>query len=117
MSKYSIVAVPTTMVDLLWHQMEQFIQLVVDVSHDEITCDSVKSAAKAGDLLLVPICDGPVIIAVNVLEIRTFESGKKVLCIPVVGGTNMMEWKDEFLTYMHSIARDFGCTELRGFAG
>ena len=114
--KLHIVAIPANMIEMLWDKVETHIQSVVNVSHGELTCESSKERAMSGDVLLVAICDGTDIIAVNILEVRVFDSGKKALCIPIVGGSRMSEWKYDFLKYAHQIARDFDCEELRGFA-
>jgi hypothetical protein len=111
-----LVAIPTNMVDVMWDKIVPYIDIVVELSHGELESESTKLKAIDGEILLVAVCDGTDIIAVNILEVRIFESGKRAMCIPVVGGTRMAEWKYDFLKLAHQLARDFNCEELRGFA-
>lgn len=108
--------VPVTLVEVLWAQMEPHLQRVVDVAHDEVTLESVKNRLLRADSVAVVVCLEEDIVAVNLLEIRTFDSGVKAMYIPVVGGNYMDEWADQFLEIAKAIAKDFGCRELRGLA-
>ena len=111
-----IIAIPANMVDFLWDKIKPHIELVVELSQGELDVYKTKEKAKLGDLLFIAICDGSNIIATLVLEVRIFDSGKRVLCLPIIGGTRMTEWKQDFLKLAHQIARDFNCEELMGFA-
>ena len=81
MSKYIIAAIPITLVEVLWGRVEPILQRVVDVSHGEITTESVKQKVLLGNTLLIAICKGEEIIAINTIETRTFDSGRKVLFV------------------------------------
>jgi hypothetical protein len=116
MVNYQITPVPQTLIEFLWPQIEGFIQSVVDVSHDEVTVESIKSRLIEGSSLLLVTSRLGEIIAATMIEIRTFDSGIKALYIPVVGGTEMDNWSDQFFRIVHAIAKDFGCRELRGLA-
>lgn len=113
---YVIAAIPPTLIDVVWSECVKYVQDVVDVSHDEITVDSVKQRCLDGHSLLLIVSRQGEIIAVNLLELRTFDSGIKALYVPVVGGTDMDIWMDQFLDVVKAIAKDFGCRELRGLA-
>jgi len=113
---YVIAAIPITLIEPLWHKFEPLVQLVVEVAHGEITTAGVKRRALIGETLIVAVCKGTEIIAVNILDIMEFDSGLRALYIPVVGGTEMDMWLDQFFLVAKAIARDFNCTELRGLA-
>jgi hypothetical protein len=113
---YLISAIPPTLVDVVWSECIPYIQAVVDVSHDEITLNSVKSRCLKGDSLLLVTSKNGEIIGATLLEIRTFDSGVKAMYIPVVGGTEADMWMDQFFDVVKAIAKDFGCRELRGLA-
>lgn len=117
MDNYCIfAAVPITLVDFLWSKMEPYLINVVEVSHNEITLDSLKNRLLSGDTMAVLVISDKEIIAVNMLEIRIFDSGIRAMYIPVVGGTNMDKWADRFLEFAKAVAKDLDCTELRGLA-
>lgn len=116
-SKYNIVAIPTNMVDMLWTKLEPLLQLVADISpKNEFSLEHVKERAKKGDTLIIAVCLAEDIIAALTLEVMIFPAGKKSLCLPMIGGEFMEEWMLDFLDLAKAIAKDFNCTELRGFA-
>lgn len=113
---YVMALVPITLIEVLWEQMEEHLQRVVDVAHDEITLSSIKQRLQTGESLAVAVCLEESIVAVNLLEVRVFDSGVRAMYIPVVGGNYMDEWADQFLDVAKAIAKDFNCRELRGLA-
>jgi len=116
MSNITIAAVPQTLIEVIWDRVEELLQRVVNVSHGELTLELIKKNLIKGDYLLITIAKGKDIIAVNILEIRTFQSGIKALYIPITGGDDLDEWMPRFLELAEGIARDYRCTEMRGLA-
>ena len=116
MSRYIMGLVPIPLLEVLWDKMEPHIQRVVNVAHGEVTLLSVKNRLLTGTSLAVVVCLDEDIVAVNLLEIRVFDSGIRSMYVPVVGGNYMDEWADQFLEIAKAIAKDFNCTELRGLA-
>ena len=115
MDDFVIGAVPATMIDLVWDRVEPLIRMVEEKS-DDVCSDVVKSNLKNGDQLLVTISCGAKILAINVLDVRTMDTGVKVLYIPITAGSDMEDWLERFLEIATAIAKDYGCTELRGLA-
>lgn len=113
---YKIAAIPIPLVDVLWETIEPILQRVVDVAHDEINCESIRQRVLRGDVLLLVICKGEEIIAVNTAEVRIFDTGKRALYIPIVGGDELDGWMHQFLEVAKSIAIEYKCEELRGLA-
>ena len=115
-SNYTIAACPCTIIDLIWDKVKHILELPINLSHGEATLTSTYNKLKSGESLLITISDKDVVIAVCTIEVRTFESGIKALYIPLIGGKNMNLWMDRFIEIAKGIAKDFGCTELRGIA-
>lgn len=113
---YTVALVPIPMLDIIWSEVECYLQGVVDVAHDEVTLESIKERLYLGKSLLMVIHKGGDILSAILLEIVTFDSGVKALFLPVVGGTEMDEWLDQGLEVVKAIAKDYGCRELRGLA-
>ena len=111
-----VSAVPYTMIDLIWDRVEPLIRSVEALAPEDISTPLVKDNLRLGRNLLVCISRGSEVIAVNVLDVRTMDSGIKVLYIPITAGDCMDEWLDNFLDVAKAIAKDYGCTELRGLA-
>ena len=110
--------IPINLVRTLWPQLLPLVQLVVDASAGEITCDSVMKKAMSGECSLVAVIrtDSGVIVALNTIEVCTYDSGMKALLIPIVGGTEAFEWGPDFLAECNQLAKAIGCTEMRGFS-
>jgi len=104
------------MLDLLWHQIEPLLQLAVDTSEGETTTEDIYIKTRNGDVLILCMCDGPIIDAVLTLQVITYLNGKRALCMPMVGGKYLDEWMNEGMEVVLQIARDMKCEEVRGYA-
>ncbi len=111
-----IAAVPSNMINIIWDKVEPLLEMVVRKSPEDIVAEVTKEELLKGALLLVTISRGTDIIAVNVLDVRTLDSGIKVLYIPITAGSEMDLWIDRFLEIATAIAKDYNCVELRGLA-
>lgn len=114
--EYIISAIPVEMIDPIWPMAEPHLQKVVDVAHGEVTLESLKMRFLSLSAILLTINKGLNIVAVNSLEIRTFDSGVRAMFIPVTGGSELDGWYNQFMEVAISIAKEHGCTELRGLA-
>ena len=111
-----ISAVPSNMVDLIWDKVIPHIEKPIALSHGEVTLSSIKQRLLLGEAMLVIVCRKSDIIAVNTVEVQVAESGLRTLAIPLTGGSEMEKWMDRFLEIVKAIAKDLGCSELRGIA-
>ena len=116
MSDLTISTVPPNLIDVMWSKLRPHLELVIDRAPDEVSLETVKAKLKKGDAMIITISDGETVVAVNTLEVQIFETGHKVLFIPMTGGERMEEWLDRFLDMAHAVARDLKCHELRGMA-
>ena len=116
MSEHYIAAVPVEMIDLVWDKVEPLVESVIAVSGGEVTTESTYKSLKQGVSLLVLICKGSEITAINTVEIRTLDSDMKVLYILLVSGSELDEWIDLFLEWVERLGKMNGCEELRGIA-
>lgn len=112
---FIIGAVPATMINLIWDKVKPLIDLVVDKS-DDVDVTIVKERLESGENMLVAIMRDQDIIAVNVLDIRLTDTGIKYLSIPITGGSELDAWVGDFLQIAEAIAKDYGCSEIRGVA-
>ena len=111
-----ISMIPVPLVDVVLPICEGYIKDVIKRAENDISMEVIRNQLKKGETLLVTISEGSEIIAVNILETREFETGHKVLLIPITAGTRMSEWLDDFLRLAHQLAKDSGCKELRGIS-
>ena len=116
MSDLKMGVVPYTMIDLVWDRVLPVIQLAADKAPEDVCCQVIYDELANGAKLLVAISRGAEIIAVNVLDMRTLDTGIKILYIPITAGKEMDLWLDHFLVLAKDIAKAHNCVELRGLA-
>ena len=114
--EFKFVCVPVDLVEVLWDKIEPHVQRVVDASAGEITNETTKNKALQGRGMFILVTMGAEVVAVNMVEVETYESGLKALLIPVVGGHEAFLWGPAFLEFAEVIAASSGCSEMRGFS-
>ncbi len=112
--KLNMCVVPSAMVDLVWDKCIPHLERAIDRSPNDISLESIKNKIISGTTWLFIISEGSEVIGVNVCEIHTYETGYKVLYIPITAGSRLDEWMEDSLKIANRIALDFGCKELRG---
>lgn len=112
----TITTVPCAMINFIWNKIIPFIRMVEEKSPEDIVAEEVKKRLLNNDQLLVIIYRNSDIIAINVLQITTLDTGNKILYVPITAGAEMELWLDEFLKIAIAIAKDYNCIELRGLA-
>jgi len=116
MSKYIVSPVPIQLVDYLWSAIENHLARVVAIAEDEISLSSIHDKIISGKTLLLVVInrDTNIIVSAIVVEKITYENGMSALVMPIVGGDEMDGWLEQSLEVAKGIAKDIGCTELRG---
>lgn len=112
----TITTVHSSMINIIWDKVEPLIKMVEQKSPEDIVSEVTKQELIKGNLVLVTISRGSDIIAIHILDVRTLDSGIKVLYIPIIAGSEMELWMDDFLEILVAIAKNYGCAELRGLA-
>ena len=104
------------MLPFVWDECKKHLQKACDRSHGDVTLPGIYSRLMSGDNLLVITRDGTEVIAACTLQVQTNDSGTKYLYIPCVAGDRMDEWMDQFIVVAMAIAKDMGCSQLRGMS-
>lgn len=115
-NKLQITAVPIDMVEMIWDPCETLLQTIADRAPRDVSIEKAYNSIRAGKMLLTVVSDQGKIIALNVLDVRTNETGYRYLMIPLTAGERMDEWLDDFMQLAYSIARARDCAALRGMA-
>lgn len=116
MSDYKIVALPTSLVPVLWEQIAPHLEKVIPLANEEVTLEGVKLALLSGREMALLICRDEHVVAVHTLEVKYFDTGLRVLFINLIGGSEMDNWFEQYVLVMRAIAKDLNCTEVRGCA-
>lgn len=110
-----IYAIPPSLIRGLWPQMEKFLKPVIAKSYGEVTLDGIYSRLLDGTEIAVGVFDTDMhMVAVCILGISEFETGKRVLQMPYCGGVNMTSWLQEGFKVIKQIAKEQNCTHIRG---
>jgi len=116
MSEYNFTVVPMNLILVLWDQLVPHLFPVVEVGNGEITLESIKARAMSNSSIIITVTLDDEIVAVTTAEVVTYDSGLRSLLIPVIGGKGLFDWGEDWWSMHVALAKDLGCTELRGLA-
>ena len=116
MNNYNIVALPPTLVEVLWDKIVPHLKKAIEISNGELTEEGIKRVLLSGSNMALLICRNEHIVAVHTLEVRELSEGLRVLHINAIGGEEMGTWFEQYVLVMRAIAKDLNCTEVRGCA-
>ena len=111
---YNLVKIPAEKIRSAWPDVSPLLQKVVDVAPDELTLEGILNRVlkKEEDLMIVVSPDNELVAAFT-LTFRTMDTGKKQLCLPVLGADNFMDWMDDIFPQLGPIAQKHGCYQVR----
>ena len=112
MSECFVTAVPAKLVPFLWDKAIGFLAPAIEKSNGEATAENIYKSCCADDSLLVLISKDEAVIGAAILSIYTYETGKKVLSICQLGGTDMKDWLDKACEFAMKTAISTGCEEI-----
>ena len=110
--KFTVSAIKKELIQLVWPVVEGFLQQAVDHSNGEMCIEDVFKRLIKGNMLLVTISVESDIVAAIAIEQRNFGSGKRVLNLTLLGGSEMEHWMDEFSDIADKLAKDYKCDEI-----
>ena len=113
---YNFTVVPTSLLEYLWPEVSKLLLPVINVSGNELSLDSVKTTVLNNKSTLIVVTKEDTMCGVTTLEVQTFDTGLKVLYIPIIGGSSIDEWGEQFFCMCKDLALQSGCSELRGMA-
>ena len=112
----TLATVPANLTDLLWDKIEPFIEMVASKASDDIVTSVIKEQCRLGNQMPLVIYRGSDIVSVSIMTVRTLDSGIKALYIPIVSGSEIDTWDEDYMALLTKIAKAYGCTELRGMS-
>ena len=109
---YIVSAIKPNMVPIVWPMVEDMLKRPLEHSNNELNIETVFMRIIKGDMLLVTISKGSDIVAAIAIEQTTFDTGKKIMNLTLVGGDDMHEWMHKFDEVTQNLAKDYGCEEI-----
>jgi hypothetical protein len=109
-----ITVIPANYIPRVWPEAEELLTRMLEYAHDEVQLRSVYGRLLTGEEILLCAFKDTKMIAACILGMTIFETGKRVMQIPYVGGDVRELWIDEGFDLVKRIAKDFGCTHIRG---
>lgn len=112
-----ISMVPPGLVPVLWAQVKDLLAPAIALSDGEVTEESAFNRLVTGATGLVVISSpqGAITMAFT-LEVVVFESGKRELAIPLMGGSGLDDLSTDFMPYVEKKAREANCPTITGYA-
>ncbi|HHA19841.1 MAG TPA: hypothetical protein ENK70_09060 [Methylophaga sp.] len=115
---HELTAVPVTLVPFLWEEVTPILQRVVDISDGDISNSTVKRRILTGTSLLITVTEkeSGKMVAIFTTEIRTMDTGKRVLYAPIIAGDEMKGWLEDMCQFLHKMAIREQCSQVRGIS-
>jgi hypothetical protein len=110
----NIRVIPPEEVDYHWAEVAKLLQPVIDISYGEVTLEGIHDRLLSMQEMLLGAFNEDHLTCVCVLGITQFETGKRALQLPYVGGSGIEEWLASGFDVIKDIARKTGCTHIRG---
>lgn len=109
-----IIVLPADQIDHHWHEITKLLQPVIDLSFGEVTLEGIYERLLCGQEIMIGVFNESKLVCACILGITQFETGKRVLQMPYVGGTGIEDWLADGFELIKEIARNTGCTHVRG---
>jgi hypothetical protein len=116
MNEYKLSVLPINMIEYMWPVLSPYLQRVVDLAPAEFNLDTMKQFTLNGGATICLITQSAELRIVLTLEVRTFQTGTKVLYVPLISGDHMEECFDYVFEQIKNAAKELGCSEIRGLA-
>jgi hypothetical protein len=100
------------MVKIVWPVVEDMIQSAIDESNEELSVHHIKKRLIEQDMILLTVAVNGEFVAACTLEIRHFDTGKKVMHVCTLGGAGFEEWWEEMGKAFDELAIDHDCSEV-----
>jgi len=110
----NMTLVPINLICPIWELILPHVELLVNKNPDELTADGIKNRLLDGSESLLTITDQEDIIAIVTVQVHTYDTGKKALCILLTGGEDSVMWQEELTAEMDNLAKHFGCFQIKG---
>ena len=113
----TLVAIPVPLVPCFIDRVMDLLSPAIRLSNGECTLDSVRRRLIQGECFLVLlVAEGGRLDMAITCETIVFESGKKVMSLPLMGGRGIDGLSEEFMPFMQGLAKSAGCVEIYGYA-
>lgn len=106
--------VPTSLVRVVWPLVLPYMKKLVKRNSDELTLAGIYSRLNTDTESMIIISRGPEILAAITIQVQTFDTGKKALCVLLGGGKDHLAWIGGLMEFLDSVAIQLGCYEIRG---
>lgn len=114
MSDIKIAAIKPEVVHIIWPLVEGYLEKAIHHSNGELSIEGVLQQLIDEQMLLLVVYKDSSIIAAFVVEKRTFMTGKSVINILVLGGSDMDSWVSQAIDVVERLGVEQNCSEIYG---
>ena len=108
----TLIVVPVDMLGMVWGDVEPKLQMAVDFSNGELTTKILYDKISNKDLLLIAVTEGETLVSAVTVEMRRYQTGKKILNICCAGGDRLEEWISMMDDKADELAIQHNCDEV-----
>lgn len=113
-SQLYLTAVPQPVLDVVWPQAKELLNMAVVATNGVYDLDSVHRGLLSGEYVLWLVMDDATPIAALTTRICEYPQCRG-LALDWIGGKRMAEWLPMAQDVMSNYARENGCTHLEGY--
>jgi hypothetical protein len=110
--EFTVAAIKPENVVFMWPIVKSMLARAIAHSNGELEIDDILKRSIDGEILIVTISQEEEVVAAIAIEQRTFNSGKRILNLTLVGGNEMVNWMDKFSEIANNLAKDYKCDEI-----
>ena len=107
-----ISAIKPATIPLLWDVVAPMLEKAIVHGNGETSLEIMLERFAEETMLLVVVHEGDEIIAAMTIEMRDFDTGKKVLVLSNCGGDRMHIWLQQVSDVMDELAKERGYDEI-----
>ncbi len=113
---YSIAHIPALLVGVMWNDISERMYETIEQCDGDVTMVSFYRRATTGETMVFAVVKDEYMESVFTAEVFVYESGKRVLMLPLAGGSGSMPALKQVHEFTVDLAKKFECSEVRGMS-
>lgn len=100
-------------VEYYWSTISKLLAPMIEMTSDEVSLETIQKYLFQGQTKIIGVFKDKELIAACVLSITIYDTGKKTLQVPHIGGSEMSLWKHKLWDMIKKIAGNIGVSHIR----
>lgn len=100
-------------VEYYWSIISKLLSPMIEMTSNEVSLETIQKYLFQGQTKIIGVFKDKELIAACVLSITIYDTGKKTLQVPHIGGYEMSLWKHKLWNMIKQIAGNIGVSHIR----